>query len=88
VSQPFHFSIALTLPSQPPSEGFTNVPLASRAQPSPPPGRPSFSGQYEIVTVLPGSNVAPVIPRWSSDGGAEPSKLHSVTLPSAFLTFR
>ena len=87
-SQGFHFSIALTLPSQPPSAGFTNVPLASLAHPSPPPGRPSLIGQYETVTVAPGSKVAPVMPLVSSDGGAEPSKLQSVSLPSAFLTFR
>ena len=62
-SQTFHFSIALTLPSQPPSAGFTNVPSASLAHPRPPPGRPSLIGQYETVTVAPGSNVLPVIPR-------------------------
>src|ERR687898_303316 len=60
----------------------------ARGQPSPTPGRPSFNGQYEIVSVSPGLNVLPVMPRWSSDGGAEPSKLHRVSLPSGFLTFR
>ena len=58
--QGFHFSTALWLPSQPPSEGFTNVPLASLAQPRPPAGRPSLIGQYETVTVAPGSKVLPV----------------------------
>src|SRR6187200_1168179 len=87
-SHAFHFSMALGLPSQPPSAGFTNVPLASFAHPRPPAGRPSFIGQYETVTMAPGSKVLPVIPRVSSDCGAEPSKLHNVWVPSAFLTFR
>jgi hypothetical protein len=33
-----HFSIALSLPSQPPSDGLTNMPLASLAHPMPPCG--------------------------------------------------
>jgi len=86
--QGFHFSTALGLPSQPPSEGFTKVPFASFAHPRPPAERPSLIGQYETVTVAPGSKVLPVMPRVSSDGGAEPSKLQSVSVPSAFFTFR
>src|SRR5215471_5785871 len=40
------------------------------------------------VTVAPGLNVSPVIPRWISPVGAEPSKLQSVSVPSGFLMFK
>ncbi len=35
----------------------------------------------------PGSNVAPVMPRWIKPVGAEPSKLHNTSLPSSPFTF-
>ncbi len=43
-----------------------------------PGGRPS-AGRYMNVTVAPGLNVSPVMPRWISPVGAEPSKLQSVS---------
>ena len=40
------------------------------------------------VTVAPGLKVSPVMPRWISPVGAEPSKLQSVSVPSEFLMLR
>src|SRR5215470_14547895 len=65
-----------------------NLPSSSFAQPIAPPGRPSRSGQYMKVTVAPGLNVSPVMPRWIRPVGAEPSKLQSVSVPSGFFTLR
>jgi hypothetical protein len=65
----------------------TKLSSASLTQPSAPPSRPSVSGQNISVRLSPGSKVAPVMPRPTSCGGAAPSKLHSVSLPSSFFTF-
>src|SRR5690606_34897849 len=80
-SQTFQRSSVSSRSQQPASLGFTNVPSASLAQPIAPPGRPSRNGQNMNVTVSPGSNVLPVMPRSISVVGDDASRLKSVTSP-------